>query len=287
MKLGLKIDVDTYRGMKEGVPRLLDILARYQIRATFFLSFGPDASGLALFQLIRNPRFWYKILYSSAPRLYGWKTALYGTILPSPMIALSFPHLVKRIEGEGHEIALHAWDHRRWQDSLSKRSEEWIRSWFEKGVQAFCELLGRLPHAFGAPGWIMDERALGIAVAVFSPFYLSSTRAREPFIYKGFGVLEIPSDLPCIEEVGIGGLRSALERMMEDDDERWHVLPVHAEVEGGIWAGEFEHTLQRLLGVGTKFCTLKEIAEKVDRTKLTHRRPEFALLPGRAFPCLV
>jgi hypothetical protein len=55
--LGLKIDVDTYVGMKQGVPRLLSILAHFGIPATFYLSMGPDASGRALLQLVKNPRF--------------------------------------------------------------------------------------------------------------------------------------------------------------------------------------------------------------------------------------
>ena len=92
--LGLKIDVDTYVGMKQGVPRLLSILRHFRIPATFYLSIGPDASGRAILQLIKNPRFLKKMLRTNAGRLYGMKTALYGTLLPAPMIALSFPELV-------------------------------------------------------------------------------------------------------------------------------------------------------------------------------------------------
>jgi len=119
--LGLKVDVDTYAGMRDGVPTLLSILADAGLRATFFLSVGPDASGRALFQLFKNPRFLKKMIRTGAPKLYGFRTALYGVFLPSPMIAASFPHLVKRIIAEGHEVQFHAWDHRRWQDDLPER----------------------------------------------------------------------------------------------------------------------------------------------------------------------
>ncbi|MCX7983076.1 MAG: polysaccharide deacetylase family protein [Syntrophales bacterium] len=285
MKWGLKIDVDTYQGMKEGVPRLLEILERYKVKATFFLSFGPDASGLAVFQLLKNPRFWKKALRSQAHRLYGWKTALYGTILPSPLIALSFPSLVRRLVEEGHEVALHAWDHRRWQDSLPKRSEEWIREWFEKGVHAFEELLGQSPHAFGAPGWVMDERSLRIVATLINPLYLSCTRAEEPFIYEGFEILEMPSDLPCIEEVGIDAWKDMLAKA--EVDGRRHILPLHAEVEGGRWKDEFEEILKRLVRGGTEFQTLKTFALELRQSPLPKRWPELKMIPGRAFPCLV
>lgn len=43
--LSLKIDVDTYRGMAEGVPRLADLLAGRGVRASFFIAMGPDNPG--------------------------------------------------------------------------------------------------------------------------------------------------------------------------------------------------------------------------------------------------
>lgn len=132
--LGLKIDVDTYQGMKRGVPRLLQTLKLFNFRATFFLSIGPDNSGRAILQLIKNPLFLKKMVRTKAVGLYGWRTALYGTLFRPPMIALSFPDIVRGIIDAGHEVQFHAWDHRRWQDELGKKSEKWIRQEFEQGL---------------------------------------------------------------------------------------------------------------------------------------------------------
>ena len=47
-RIALKVDVDTLRGTREGVPRLLDLMARHRARGTFLFSLGPDHTGWAL-----------------------------------------------------------------------------------------------------------------------------------------------------------------------------------------------------------------------------------------------
>jgi undecaprenyl phosphate-alpha-L-ara4FN deformylase len=282
--LGIKIDVDTYHGMKNGVPRLLDILGNHDIKATFFLSIGPDASGRAILQLIKNPRFVKKMVRTNAVGLYGLRTALYGTLLPSPMIALSFPEIIQEILSQGHEVQFHAWDHRRWQDEVHTRSREWIRAWFEKGIHGFAELTGQRPLAFGAPAWVIDDRVMEI-LEEYRFNYLSCTRAKKPFIHEKPGVVEIPSDLPCFEEVGVPEAISIITSILKDGE--IHVLPAHAEVEGGIWSSHFIDLIGQIKKAGYRFATLSEIRKLLPADELAIRKYRMELLPGRSVPCAV
>jgi len=283
--LGLKIDVDTYLGMQKGVPNLLKTLRDFDLKATFYLSIGPDASGRAILQLFRNPSFIRKMWRSNAVGLYGLRTAFYGTLLPAPRIALSFPRLVREIIAEGHEVQFHAWDHRRWQDELHRRSVAWIRDWFARGVEGFTSLTGQAPTSFGAPAWLVDDRVLEV-IRGYDFEYLSCTRARAPFVHEGCCLLEIPSDLPCLEEVGTEeqalGMIAGL--LPEGD---MHVLPLHAEVEGGIRQAYFVRLLEQALGMGFACVPLARLREELVPENLPVRKYRSALLPGRAVPCAV
>jgi len=282
--LGLKIDVDTYWGMKNGVPCLLQTLKEFNLKGTFFISIGPDNSGRAALQLIKNPLFLKKMMRTNAPALYGWKTAFYGTLLPAPMIALSFPQIVNDIIAAGHEVQFHAWDHRRWQDELQGKSEKWIREWFAKGVNGFEKLTDNKPTAFGAPSWLIDDRVLSI-IKEYKFEYLSCTRAKAPFIHEAINVLEMPSDLPCFEEIDAQKGVSIISELIKNGSN--HVLPVHAEVEGGIFQNQFRELLKDAINMGIEIVPLKVIKDKLDVKTLPKRKYKMELLPGRHSACAV
>jgi len=282
-KLVIKVDIDTYRGMKEGVPRIARVLDKYSVPASFFVSFGPDRSGLALLQLLR-PRFLKKMIRTNAYGMYGLKTALYGVILPPPMIGTGFPDTVKNLAACGHEVACHAWDHRLWQDWLFIMSQKSIDAWFAKMVDAYVSITGKKPSGFGAPGWLMDERTLKVAGS-FDFTYLSCSRASKPFVFRENGMLEIPSNLPCIEEVGVGGVLEALKENAASQTVQ--VLPVHAEVEGGAYQEAFDQMLNSALVHNYRIITCIDAARDIDQSGLELRALKRGMIPGRAFACAV
>ena len=78
MRLGLKVDVDTLRGTREGVPKLVELLRKHGVAATFLFSLGPDHTGRAIRRVFRRG-FVGKVRRTSVVKHYGVRTLLYGT----------------------------------------------------------------------------------------------------------------------------------------------------------------------------------------------------------------
>ena len=91
----LKIDVDTLRGTREGVPNLSRMLREHEAGATFLFSLGPDHTGWALRRAFR-PGFLKKVSRTSVVEHYGLRTLMYGVLLPGPDIGARLPRQVSR-----------------------------------------------------------------------------------------------------------------------------------------------------------------------------------------------
>ncbi|MCA8923662.1 MAG: polysaccharide deacetylase family protein [Planctomycetes bacterium] len=252
----LKVDVDTHDGMRDGVPRLLEAFARHGVKATFFLSFGPDNAGKAVWNLVRQRGFMRKMLKTGAPKLYGWRTVLSGTLLPARPTAAAMPELVRRIEAEGHEVGVHAWDHRLWQDHLHRLSRPQVEEQVRLACDAFEGILGRRPQAVAAPAWYVSRTSLELHDAL-GLLYASDMRGGAPAFPELEGyrstTLQIPTTQPCLEELLTLGQRDpatwvdlVLRPPAEPVDAL--VLPLHAEVEGGVYASFLDELLERLTG---------------------------------------
>jgi len=135
-QLALKIDVDTFVGLRDGAPTLARLLDSRGLRGSFFVSCGPDHSGRAIRRVFRRG-FLAKMLRTNAPSFYGWRTILYGTLLPGPQIARSFPDLLRRLADSGHEVGVHGYDHVYWHDRLDGLSPTATAEEFLRGLAVY------------------------------------------------------------------------------------------------------------------------------------------------------
>ena len=287
----LKIDVDTHDGMRDGVPALLEDLKHFKARATFCLSFGPDNAGKAVFKLFTDPAFLKKMLSTGAPRLYGLRTILSGTLLPARPIAAAFPDICRQITSQGHEAIVHAWDHRTWQDHLRHMDRKQVRLEFQRAFDAFEKIFSTRPKAVAAPGWQATPASLSVEDEL-GLLYASDLRGPAPCFLKAdgqkFSTLQIPTTGCCIEELLATGIRDdeQIEGQLLKPLKRtqFPVLAVHAEVEGGLFRPLFRRFMVRLQKEFDGFATMNETAERLlerpERIPVLRFREKS--LPGRA-----
>ncbi len=264
--LTLRVDVDTYRGTRDGVPRILDMLAARSVHATFFFTLGPDNMGRHLRRLIR-PHFLAKMLRSRAASLYGWDILLAGTFWPGRQIGADLANVLRATEAAGHEVGLHSWDHHKWQVSALRMSKAAVRAEIERGVVAFEKALGRTPECTAAAGWICDDSVL-CAKADFPFRYNSDCRGQSAFVPEVHGVNvapQIPTTLPTYDEVighdGITDDNYNDEIIKRIAPHQLNVLTIHAEVEGISRAQLFESFLTRCAQAGIAIQPLRTVID--------------------------
>lgn len=286
----LKVDVDTYRGTREGVPRLLRLFQSRGVNATFLFSLGPDHTGRALKRVFR-PGFMKKVSRTSVLEHYGLKTLLYGTLLPGPDIGRSLADVLRMTEAAGFETGIHCWDHIRWQDGVAGADPEWTRRQFHLAVDRFREIFGHAAPTHGAAGWQMnaaaylEEEKLGLA-------YASDVRGSSPFRPvvngKALACVQLPTTLPTLDELlGIGDIvpenvHHRLIAASSEEREFGHVYTLHAELEGMRLLPAMERMLDAWQAMGFRIISLGELYRSLDPERLPCHRIDSGEVPGRS-----
>lgn len=269
MIIGLKVDVDTERGTRIGVPALLDLFREFHIPATFLFSLGPDNTGKAI-QRIFRPGFFQKVSRTSVVSTYGIRTLLNGTLLPAPHIGRIHAEILQQTRDAGHEVGIHCYDHFEWQDHLHLMSLAEVRHEFSRAQEEFHRIFGHYAQTAGAPGWqctphsrqVYDEWQLR---------YSSDTRGLTPFfpILEGqnYQTLELPTTLPTLDEwLGRPEYPDAeIPAQLAALTQQQSTLPatiftLHAELEGMSRLTMFRDILTHWRNLNATFLPLAEIA---------------------------
>ena len=290
MQLALKIDVDTYHGTLDGVPRLLQQLDKHKTRATFLFSLGPDHTGRAIRQVFR-PGFLQKVSRTSVVSNYGLKTLLYGTLLPGPQIGRRCAGVLRSVRDAGHEVGIHTHDHREWQDRVASAGLEWTQREMRCAHERFADVFGVAAKTHGAAGWQMNGHAYRYAVELGYD-YCSDTRGTHPFMPVVDGVAltcpQLPTTLPTLDElIGMDELTEDnvakhLLRLTENPLSTGHVYTLHAELEGNRLVSIFDSLLSGWRTQGYTLTRTLDIAEKLDRNTLPRHAVTDATVAGRS-----
>jgi peptidoglycan/xylan/chitin deacetylase (PgdA/CDA1 family) len=287
--IALKVDVDTCRGTREGVPALMRLLERFDAPASFLFSLGPDHTGRALRRVFR-PGFFGKVARTSVVEHYGIRTLLYGTLLPGPDIGRREADMLRSVARAGFETGVHTWDHVRWQDGVATATEAWTRRELSLATERYAEVFGARPTLHGAAGWQMNEAAYRIESALGYTL-ASDTRGRSPFLPvdaqgRVIGPLQLPTTLPTLDELlGLDGhtVDNVHESLLTATaDTSWpQVYTLHAELEGQKLLPVFERLLAGWRAQGHRLAGLSQLRDSLTAPP-EMRRPATGEVPGRS-----
>lgn len=290
MKLALKIDVDTYRGTREGVPALVDLLRRHDAGATFLFSLGPDHTGRAVKRIFRKG-FAGKVKRTSVVSHYGITTLLYGTLLPGPDIGVRCADEMRAARDAGFEVGVHTWDHVRWQDGVATADDAWTKREMERACTRFTEIFGEAPRVHGAAGWQMNRHAYRLTQRMGFD-YCSDTRGTHPFIplfdAEIVACPQLPTTLPTLDELigrdGITGQNVAdhLLGITRQGTPTGHVYTLHAELEGQKLLPVFDALLTGWKAQGYDLVSLRDYFDGLPAGSLPRHRVEMQDVEGRA-----
>ena len=289
--IGLKVDVDTLRGTREGVPRLAALLRKHGIDATFYFSVGPDHTGRAMRRVLRKG-FAQKVARTSVLKHYGLKTLMYGVLLPGPDIGRKAGADMVRVHEAGFEVGLHAFDHVRWQDGVAGATASWTRREFERGLEAFQRVFGFLPESHAAAGWQINAYGLELE-REYGLKYASDTRggpAFYPLLADGASSCpQVPTTLPTFDELlGREGIREsniadAVFRLSAQAAEpALQVFTLHAELEGMLLRDAFESLLVKWREAGATVTRVAAIHALATARTLPVRAVVMGEIPGRS-----
>jgi peptidoglycan/xylan/chitin deacetylase (PgdA/CDA1 family) len=290
LRLALKIDVDTDRGTREGVPALLADCQEFGVPACFLFSLGPDQTGRAITRIFR-PGFFRKVSRTSVVSLYGVRTLLNGTLLPAPHIGRRNAGVMRVVRDAGFEVGIHAYNHYRWQDYVQTMDLAAVRAEFGAARAEFRRIFGQEAAAAGAAGW--QSTALSReAYEEAGLLYASDTRGESPYFPRiggrAFQTLEIPTTLPTLDE--LMGRPEYPDRMLVPHllsalrPGQLNVFTLHAELEGMGRRGFFREFLAAAQAAGVEFVRLDRVAQELlaDRAALPVRDQVMAPVDGRS-----
>lgn len=290
LRLALKIDVDTDRGTREGVPNLVADCRAAGVPACFLFSLGPDQTGRAITRVFR-PGFFQKVSRTSVVQIYGLRTLLNGTLLPAPHIGRRNLAVMRAVRDARFEVGIHCYNHYRWQDYVQRMPIEAVRAEFVAARAEFVRVFGFEARTAGAPGWQSNARSR-LVYDEANLLYASDTRGGAPFFPRiagrVFQTLEIPSTLPTFDEL-MGRPEYPDEKIVPHylsllAQERVNVLTIHAEIEGMGRRALFRKLLAALRATGVDFIRLDDYARELlaDRAAIPVRNQTMVEIDGRS-----
>lgn len=149
-KLYLRIDVDSYICLKKGVPQLLKLFKKNNIKATFFITLGREGN---IYEYLKYKHFRAKKtpLKLKKIRPKFWQIT---KILLFPSNLYKEKKILREIIKNNHELEIHCFNHIKWWDPNYSEAKKDLK----KAISYYKRITGENPSGFASPygSWNKD-----------------------------------------------------------------------------------------------------------------------------------
>ena len=259
MKLALKVDVGTLRGVRTGVPRLMELLKKHNANASFFFNLGPD-----------------RVLF------------------PGAEVGKRYAETLRQTRAAGFEVGIHAYNSQLWKNKAAGADAEWTLNQMQLACERFDEIFKDAPRIHGAPGWQMSLYAFRLTQRLGFD-YGSDTRGICPFvpIFRGeiIACPQLPTTLPTLDEsiasAGTKGAADHILKLSENPRETGHLYTLRAEREGRKLAPLFERLIESWRAQGYELTSTRSLFEAMETKRLPRHEVAFGTLRGLRGPLML
>ncbi|MHA2357489.1 MAG: hypothetical protein ACXABK_01800 [Candidatus Heimdallarchaeaceae archaeon] len=203
----LRVDIDTYEGLKIGLPKVIDFVEKHNIPATIYLGLGKYATGRNIFRIIKSK--------DMKKRIAPWKrnhpkSIFRGILLPSGKIGEEEKEQLREYNSKDLiEFHPHGYNHVKWSSSFANSSYEKTCDFINKFTEEYETIFKQKPIANAAPNFQINQfyfdelkkRKFNFSsdIQYSNPFYIVFCNDKSNT--DSCQILQLPVTEPSIEEL--------------------------------------------------------------------------------------
>ncbi|MFW9851905.1 MAG: hypothetical protein ACFFDS_03120, partial [Candidatus Thorarchaeota archaeon] len=148
----LRVDVDTYEGLKYGIPKIVRLSKELDFPVTVYLSLGKFATGRNIFRIIKTRKN-IQLNIQGFKRNYT-RSLVRGLILPSKTIGSKEKKLLNSFNNEKLlEFHPHGFNHTKWASNFLNFSYERTEEYIESMINEYESIFNKKPTANASPNF--------------------------------------------------------------------------------------------------------------------------------------
>jgi len=241
MTVSISVHVDGYYGLVNGVPNLLRLFDKHNIKATFFVNMGREAN---IFQILKYRKGSQISNEDKKVSSRYSKRELLEMALMNRTLGHSHGKLLLEIKARGHEVNPHCWSHLLWSKNFSNIN---YLDEIRKMKKSYFDIFGTNPKGFAPPTWKFNDEVVEILKK--EGFEYLAVNDCFPRICKKHGLNIIPLSFgKNVEELENKGKSTddILNIYRNELKKKYVNLYFHADYEGlaGLWI--FEEILKMI-----------------------------------------